>query len=901
MPIVIGKKQLCKTDLKFFKSLQGIERKLLIDRYQSLENIVEANIDAQYQDFLAQPVKNDDIVVWHGKEYNEVPQLLSKLEGDELNRYLQIKEETLNHYRKVINNLKQSGKDIEAKFLIEAIKFVDDNFVYCYDDCVVLGVWGMKLRDNVREPIGEIRIDLFDKTPKLEPKPEPEPIPPIEQEVNYKITFNAGDNGKLNGSTEISKEHNGTLHSNEIPQIEPNDGYEFVGWSEDPNEYNITGDKEFTAQYRVKEIIPPVVLPWYKRFWNWLKGLFIGRRFLRWLIWLLLLILLLLLFSWLFRDCQGPGSHVTGGDSTIGDNDSSWVNDDPRVGDDGGIYDPVNPYEPVPTPPDYDDVLPPEQGVLPPIEGDPVTVPGNPTIIGNRLNILMENDGKSIMDLAKEFKAKYPEEKYKVVYYDNVVKRMQIEFPEEEREQLKKEIPNKFAPEYKLFIFDETLFEGAYVPNDPAFNDNNKTWYLKAIHAEQAWDITRGSEKIIVAIVDNGFNLHHPELNSKVVRPFNVWSHSKEIFSQKVDHGTHVAGTALAIADNGKGICGIAPKCKFMPIQVADKRGLMTTTSVLDGILYALYQGADVINVSLGMSFSGLDQYPEDVQKEMIKTRFKEEERLWREVMRIAVKHNSTLVIAAGNDNVLAGIEAIQRPEHFVIVSAVDKNIRNFNKAQFSNYGSYSTISAPGVGIYSSVGKNSYQIMDGTSMAAPIVTGAIALMKSLNDTLTTKQIICILKATGLKTRGSIGSLIQLDKALQRVKSGDISDCTPIPSSGDIQILLSWGNYNDLDLLCIDPFGDTVYYKNKNVPSGGQLEIDMNVKYPGSKTPIENIYWPKNKAPNGKYKVFLNYFKQHEAGINNTTYNIKIKQDNIRKDYDGVIRKDDGLVLISTFI
>ncbi len=77
-----------------------------------------------------------------------------------------------------------------------------------------------------------------------------------------------------------------------------------------------------------------------------------------------------------------------------------------------------------------EDVLPPNQGELPPIDTTKIIrEPGNPVIIGNRLNILMENEDKSIMDLAKEFKEKYPDNKYKVVYYDDVVKRMQIEVP----------------------------------------------------------------------------------------------------------------------------------------------------------------------------------------------------------------------------------------------------------------------------------------------------------------------------------------------------------------------------------------------------------------------------------------------------------------------------------------
>jgi subtilisin family serine protease len=402
-----------------------------------------------------------------------------------------------------------------------------------------------------------------------------------------------------------------------------------------------------------------------------------------------------------------------------------------------------------------------------------------------------------------------------------------------------------------------------------------------------------------VAIVDNGFNLKHPELSSKIVQPYNVWKHSDEIFPQQVDHGTHVAGIALAAADNGKGICGIAPNCKFMPIQVADKRGMMTTTSVLDGILYALYQGADVVNVSLGEQFTGLSQFSRSAQQDLIRNHFKEEERLWREIMRIAANHNATIVVAAGNDNVLAGIDALQRPELFITVSAIDKNNRNFGKAEFSNYGPFSTISAPGVGIYSSVDKNDYQIMDGTSMAAPIVTGAVALMKSMNGAITTKQIICILQNTGIETQGNIGKLIQLDKALQKIQSGETVNCTPAPSTGEVQVLLSWNNYNDLDLICTDPENNPVWYKNKHVPSGGLLEIDMNVEYPDSKTPIENIYWEPGTAPDGTYNVYLLYYKKH-TDIDETPYRIKVKYGGKTKDYSGVIKTEDKAIHICTF-
>jgi subtilisin family serine protease len=751
----------------------------------------------------------------------------------------------------------------------------------------------MQLRDNVRKDISEIRKNLIVKTKnpvveKLEPQPEETPVNP------FNVRFNAGEGGYLNGNPDIVKYDGETVTEGEIPEIKAKEGYEFIGWDVDPNYYNVTGDTEFTAQYRrMNAPLPPPPLPWWKRFWFW----FTGKGCLKWLLWLLLFLLLLLLCWWLFRSCC---ERRLNGGAALSDNDSVWLREDPARGHEGGIYDPYNPYEPSPTPPGNEDILPPQEGVLPPIEDDPEIIPGNPSIIANRLNILMENEDKSIMELVKDFKARYPDEKYKVTYYDNVVKRMQIKIPREEREQLKQSIPGQFAPEYELFVFDEALFEGGYTPNDPAFSDPDKSWYLKTINAPQAWEITRGSEKVTVAIVDNGFNLKHPELSSKIVQPYNVWKHSDEIFPQQVDHGTHVAGTALAIADNGKGICGIAPNCKFMPIQVADERGMMTTTSVLDGILYALYQGADVVNVSLGGQFTGLSHFSENMQEDLIRNHFKEEERLWREIMRIAAKHNSTIVVAAGNDNVLAGIDALQRPELFITVSAVDKSNQNFSKARFSNYGQFSTISAPGVGIYSSVGKNDYQTMEGTSMAAPIVTGAVALMKSINDTITNKQIICILQNTGLETQGNIGKLIQLDKALEKIQSGDTIDCTPVPSTGDVQILLGWNNYNDLDLICTDPVGESVFFRNRRVSSGGQLEIDMNVEYPDSKTPIENIYWKSGGAPNGTYNVYLMYYRRHESAIDETPYNIKVKYGEKTEDYSGVIKRADNTIHICTF-
>lgn len=829
-----NKQELCFTDVTDFTDFQAIGNYPMYKRYKSVYRVVETVIDEQYRSFLAQPVYSDleDQIKWYVPEWKEIPQKYIDMPEEKKRIYDDIKEKTIAHYKDAI--LRTTGED--RLILKGAIKYIDNERIFCYDNKVVLVAWGMTLDTNKHQAIGtafyfdsyvekrkitweggehgsvlaEDRYMNFPIDNVLGNKDIPSPVADLgfefvswEPDPNgYRVThdvvftaqykekpivisesenvivaeepkaptmancrFVSDERGTLSGPTQCLKPIGSKINAEEIPSVKPKRRYIFTGWNV-PIDCIIKGDTVFEAQYEKRQ-------PWYKRLIHWLKR---NWKWSRWILLMLLVFLLLLLF---FRCCRSCSNLRHRAEPVFDGQDSSWITDDPNTGHDGGIYDPGDPYTSVPTPPNYDDVLPPEEGVLPPVNSNPVTQPGNPTIFDNKLNILMENENKSVMEFAKAFKEKYPDAKYKIVYYDDVVKRIQIEIPPQERNRLKQEIPRKFAPEYHLFVFDEALFEGSYVPKDPAFSDNGKNWYLKAVHAPQAWNITRGSEKVIVAIVDNGFNLVHPELSNKVFMPYNVWKHSSNVRAQKVDHGTHVAGIALAMADNHMGMCGIAPNCKFMPIQVADDQGRMTTTSVLDGILYALYQGADVINVSLGEQFTGLENYSESQQQMLINSHFKEEERLWLEIMRIAVKHHATIVVAAGNDNILAGVDPLNRPEQFITVSAVDKSIASLNKANFSNYGFYSTISAPGVDIYSCVGKNSYTIMNGTSMSAPIVTGTVALMKSIDKSLSTQKIICILQNSGMQTQGNIGKLVQIDKALQLVKADRNLDCIPI--------------------------------------------------------------------------------------------------------------------------
>jgi subtilisin family serine protease len=913
MPRIIGKEQLCSCETKHFKSIQGFNDRDLFERYFDIDRFIQKVVSEEYHHFLAEPKLEGDTIIWFSKPYSETPRKLVDIHDDDLEKYEIVLAKTLEQYRNSIDLLNNAGQGINAKILENCIKFIHRDFVFCYDGIVVLGIWGMQLKESFRESTGEVVKNLF-KAKRHSPPPPPEieedvsrehespeismpPEPPeIPEQIVHKVYFDPGTHGNLNGTSIIQKYSGDKILDEEIPRVEPNQGFEFAGWDKNPDGHEVFGNITFLARYNA---IPPPIIPppWYARFWQWLKMLFFQKGCLRWLLWILLLLLLFFILMSLLRGCNGSTPRPI--PSPI--EEKPWISDDPRVGDGGGIYDPGNPYEKVPTPPDYRDVLPPSQGEMPPIDtNEIIRKPGRPIILGNRLNILLENETKSILDLAQSFKKAYPSEEYKVVYYDDVVKRMQIEIPPNERERLKSELPSKFAPEYEIFVFDESLFESQYMPNDPAFSSADHSWYLKIIGAPSAWEISKGSPNLTIAIVDNGFNLEHIELRERVVMPYNVWLHSKDVFPQEEDHGTHVAGTALASMNNNQGLCGIAPNCAFMPVQVANKDGIMTTTSILDGILYALYQGSDVINVSLGLEFAG--RLSESEQQNLQNNHFKEEERLWNKVMEIADHHGSIIVVAAGNENMLAGINPMSRPKNFIVVSAVDRSSREIKKTGFSNYGAFTTISAPGVSIYSTVGKNEYTVMSGTSMAAPIVTGAVALMKSVNPKLTAEQIVCILKATGKPTSGKVGNLIQLDKALQKAISSEPLDCGTSqnsPSSGDVQIILSWENINDLDLICIDPKNDTVWFQNKTIASGGQLEIDMNANEMKQENPIESIFWPTGTAPIGTYQIHLLYYKK-KCEANQTNYTIRLKYGGQNKIFRGSIREEDNSLQICTF-
>ena len=361
-------------------------------------------------------------------------------------------------------------------------------------------------------------------------------------------------------------------------------------------------------------------------------------------------------------------------------------------------------------------------------------------IVSNLVNIAIKNTSNSIAKFASELKQSYPSDDYKIVYIDSVINRLQVELPEKDREIFKAEVKTKLN-KYKLLVWDETMFDNVKNFNDPKLNDSSANWYLKTINIARAWNQTTGNKNIIIAVIDNGFDLNHPELKNKSIKPYNVIDKTTNVSPSAENHGTHVTSTIIANGNNNQGLVGICPDCSFMPIKVEDQNGNMSNTYIIDAILYAIKNKADVINLSLGMQIPSGVNIPLQDQKDYINSSAKDEEEFWDDLFNYANEKNVTCVLAAGNSNIMTGFDPFQRSKNTIKVGAIDNH---HHKANFSNFGPNTTIYAPGTNIYGAKPGKSYEVLQGTSMAAPIVSGFVGLLKSMNKSLTNQQIISII-------------------------------------------------------------------------------------------------------------------------------------------------------------
>ncbi len=305
------------------------------------------------------------------------------------------------------------------------------------------------------------------------------------------------------------------------------------------------------------------------------------------------------------------------------------------------------------------------------------------------------------------------------------------------------------------------------VPNDPLFAQQ---WAHTVTSTVQAWDIERGNNSVIVAVIDTGVDYTHEDLAANIVRSGSAGgpgiggydfvdidvaayaaSGLKPIVGEDyttVDndpmdfngHGTHCSGIVAATADNGLGVSGVAPGALVMPVRAgfsimygSSECGVLESSAIANAIRYATDHGADIIS----MSFGG------------------REDPVQRDAVAYAASMGVVLVAAAGNDS----SSLFAYPANLPAVISVAATNLSGNRASYSNFGAWVDVAAPG-GDYTAGGMilstvprvggaicdpSGYRALQGTSMATPYVAGVAALMLSHNPELTPAQVEQIMK------------------------------------------------------------------------------------------------------------------------------------------------------------
>lgn len=265
--------------------------------------------------------------------------------------------------------------------------------------------------------------------------------------------------------------------------------------------------------------------------------------------------------------------------------------------------------------------------------------------------------------------------------------------------------------------------EPAFTPNDPGVVRGTQ-WAIGNMGVDIAWAFSRG-RNVTVAILDSGIDANHPDLAGQLVPGYDFYSESADT-RDVCGHGTHVAGIVGAVADNGIGIAGVAHLAKLMPVKVIDDSCKGTYSRLIQGILYAVDHGANVIVISSGGTF----EHP-----------------ALRDALIYARANNVLVVVSAGNKGDDAPFYPGSFPEAFT-VAGTDQNDGRFDR---STYGSQIDVSAPAVSIYStyvtSADGSTYAHMTGTSMSSPYVGGVAALLLALDPQMSVADLETLLRQT----------------------------------------------------------------------------------------------------------------------------------------------------------
>jgi type VII secretion-associated serine protease mycosin len=257
-------------------------------------------------------------------------------------------------------------------------------------------------------------------------------------------------------------------------------------------------------------------------------------------------------------------------------------------------------------------------------------------------------------------------------------------------------------------------------PNDLAYVQGFQD-YLATVRLPPAWSRIRAATSQVIAVVDTGVDVTHPDLAGRSVPGYNALTGGSSV-TDPDGHGTMMAGIAAANTDNVEGVAGAAWTGRIMPVKVFPAGGLALDSDIAEGIAWAADHGAKVINLSLGG--------PEDSP-------------VLHNAIIYATGKGALVVAAAGND----GDSTPQYPAAYSEVVAVGATDGNGALTDFSSWGDWIDVAAPGFDIASTYPGGDYAIGAGTSFAAPIVAGVAALIRAQTPAMTPQQVWHRIRAT----------------------------------------------------------------------------------------------------------------------------------------------------------
>lgn len=398
------------------------------------------------------------------------------------------------------------------------------------------------------------------------------------------------------------------------------------------------------------------------------------------------------------------------------------------------------------------------------------------------------------------------------------------------------------------------LMKLTLTPNDLGTQSwTNGNWSLFRVNAQQAWDISTGNPNVKIAITDNAIQTNHTDLAA------NIWVNPGEIANNNVDddgngyvddvngwdsgdddnnpnppntsfdHGTHCAGISGAVSANGTGIASLGYNISIMACKAtANSAGANAVTNGYDAVDYAISAGADIISMSWGG--------PGGSQTEQT-------------LFNLANQQGIVCIAAAGNDNSSQQFYPAAY-NNVISVASTGNNGSNDQKSSFSNFGTWIDISAPGANIRSTVPTNAYDILSGTSMACPLVSGLAGLILSINPNLTPAQVENCIESTAANINSSNSNFVN-QLGAGRIDAFAAAQCalaTVTPFDASIINIISPAQGSS----CTTQYSPQITLRNngQNALTAVTIQWSLNGGAP------TNFNWTGNLAPQAQVNVTL---------------------------------------------